>query len=84
MVMLAGGFYLGQYSTGLAAMLRGGEHCVWYTDIESCTNRAIHFIVNAQERQTIRRQGERFVRANHTYDQRISYLLDDRAWVNPL
>lgn len=84
MVMLAGGFYFGQYSPGLAAMLRGGVHCVWYDDLESCTNRALHFIANAHERQTIRVQGEKFVRANHTYDQRISYLLGDRAWVNPL
>jgi hypothetical protein len=29
-------------------------------------------------------QGEAFVRANHTYDQRVAYLLEDREWVNPL
>ena len=84
MVMLAGGFYLGQYSPGLAAMLYDGVHCAWYTDLGSCTNRCLHFIANAPERQTIRSQGEQFVRANHTYDQRIPFILEDRKWVNPL
>lgn len=84
MVMLAGGFLLGQYSTGLSGMLRDGVHCAWYTDVQSCINRCFHFIANTSERQVIRTQGEHFVRANHTYDQRIPYLLNDRAWVNPL
>ena len=84
MVMLAGGFLLGQYSPGLGDMLRDGVHCAWYNDIESCINRCFHFIANTSERQMIRAQGEEFVRANHTYDQRIAFLLEDRAWVNPL
>lgn len=84
MVLLAGGFLLGQYSPGLAEMLRDGEHCAWYDDVESCINRCFHFSANAVERQTIRAQGEEFVRANHTYDQRIAYLLENREWVNPL
>jgi len=83
MVMLAGGFYLGQYSRGLAEMLRGGVHCAWYDDVETCTNTALYFMVNVPERQRIRVQGEKFVRANHTYDQRIPFLLEDRTWVNP-
>jgi spore maturation protein CgeB len=65
-------------------MLYDGVHCAWYTDLESCTNRCLHFIANAPERQTIRSQGEQFVRANHTYDQRIPFILEDRKWVNPL
>ncbi len=84
MVMLAGGFYLGQYSTGLADMLQDGVHCAWYSDVGSCTNRCLHFIANPSERQTIRYQGEQFVRANHTYDQRVPFILEDRKWVNPL
>jgi hypothetical protein len=84
MVMLAGGFLLTEYSPGLAAMLHDGVHCVFYHDVETCVTRIFHFAVNALERQTIRRQGEQFVRANHTYDQRIPFLLEDRKWVNPL
>ncbi len=84
MVMLAGGFLLAQFSPGLAEMLRDGVHCAWYDDVESCINRCFHFAANAVERQTIRAEGEAFVRANHTYDQRIVYVLEDREWVNPL
>ena len=84
MVMLAGGFLLGQYSPGLAAMLREGEHYAWYEDVSGCINRCFHFVANNRERLVIRTQGTAFVRANHTYDQRIPYLLEDREWVNPL
>lgn len=84
MTMLAGGFLLGQYSPGLAAMLREGVHYAWYDDVAGCINRCFHFVANNQERRVIRTQGTAFVRANHTYDQRIPYLLEDREWVNPL
>lgn len=84
MVMLAGGFYLGEYSPGLATMLRDGVHCAWYEGVESCANRCFHFLANASERQVIRSQGEAFVRAHHTYDQRVPYLLGGGDWVNPL
>lgn len=84
MVMLAGGFLLTQYTPGLAAMLHDGVHCAFYHDVESCVTRAFHFIPNLRERQIIRKEGEQFVRAHHTYDQRIPFLLEDRKWVNPL
>ena len=84
MVILAGGFYLGQYSPGLAAMLKDGVHCAWYDNIDSCVARCRHFLSNDVERETIRKQGEEFVRANHTYDQRVPFLLEGREWVNPL
>jgi len=84
MVLLAGGFLLGQHSPGLAAMLREGVHYAWYDDIGGCINRCFHFVANTQERLAMRTQGSAFVRANHTYDQRVPYLLEDREWVNPL
>jgi hypothetical protein len=84
MVMMAGGFLLAQYSPGLAAMLHDGVHCGFYHDIESCVSRTFHFVGNVRDRTVIRTQGEQFVRANHTYDQRIPFLLEDRKWINPL
>ena len=82
--MLAGGFLLTEYSPGLAAMLHDGVHCAFYHDVDSCVTRIFHSGANAHERMMIRAQGEQFVRANHTYDQRIPFLLEDRKWVNPL
>jgi Glycosyl transferases group 1 len=84
MVMLAGGFYLCEYSPGLAMMLSDGVHCVWYKDLESCVNHCFHFLANPSERQTIRAAGEAFVRQHNTYDHRIPFILEDREWVNPL
>jgi spore maturation protein CgeB len=84
MVILGGGFYLGEYSLGMASMLEDGMHCAWYDDLESCVQRSLHYLSNEPERQAIRARGEKFVRANHTYDQRVQFLLEDREWVNPL
>ena len=84
MVVLAGGFYLGEYSVGMAAMLEDGTHCGWYHDIESYIKKSLQFLSNDAERQSLRVRGEKFVRANHTYDQRVPFLLEDREWVNPL
>lgn len=84
MVMLAGAFYLGMWSPGIDAFLRGGEHCAWYLDADDCAARVEHYLAAADERERIRTTGEAFVRANHTYDQRIHNLLSGERWVNPL
>jgi hypothetical protein len=84
MVILAGGFYLGEYSTGMSQMLHDGVHCSWYRDLDDCIDRAGEILSSDEERQAIRARGEEFVRANHTYDQRAPFILEDRAWVNPL
>ena len=84
MVILAGAFYLGQWTPGIETFLRGGEHCAWYTDPADCARQAEHYLDDSAERERIRRAGEAFVRANHTYDQRIHNLLSGEAWVNPL
>jgi hypothetical protein len=80
MVILAGAFYLGQGTPGVAEFLRDGEHCAWYTDAEDCIARLNYYLGDATARERIRKQGERFVRANHTYDQRIGHILSAEAW----
>ena len=84
MVILAGGFYLAQRTPGVAEMLRDGEHCAFYDDAASCIDKCGQYLHSPGEREEIRIQGERFVRAYHTYDQRISNLLENRPFVNPL
>ena len=84
MVMLAGGMYLGEYTTGMGAMLEDNVHCVWYRNLDDCLSRARSLLSDNERRSAIRIQGEKFVRANHTYDQRVPFLLEDREWVNPL
>ena len=84
MVMLAGGFYLAQRTPGVAAMLKEGEHCGFYDDSDSCIEQCGRYLAARGEREAIRIEGERFVRAHHTYDQRIANLLENRAFTNPL
>ena len=83
MAMLGGGFYMTQRTPGVAAMLEDGVHCAFYDDVESCIERCRYYLSNDAERMRIRDQGEKFVRANHTYDQRIANILENRAFVIP-
>ena len=84
MVMLGGGFYLADRTPGVAAMLREGEHCAFYSGVESCLAECERYLRMTDERQVIRRHGEKFVREHHTYDQRITNILENRRFVNPL
>jgi spore maturation protein CgeB len=83
-VMLAGGFYLTEFTTGVASMLKDGEHCAFYTDAGSCISQIDRYLADATGRNEIKANGEAFVRAHHTYDQRIANLLGNREFVNPL
>jgi spore maturation protein CgeB len=84
MVMLAGGFYLAQRTPGVAQMLIENEHCGFYDDAASCIGKCGEFLRDPARREEIRIQGERFVRAHHTYDQRVTNILGNRAFTNPL
>lgn len=84
MVIQAGGFYLGQATSGVTDLLRGGDHCAWYTDLESCLERCGHYLANPATRERIRRQGQHFVTEHHTFDQRIRNLLSGEEFINPL
>lgn len=84
MTILAGGFYLGHGTPGVDRMLLDGIHCAWYTDVESCARQAERYLGDAALRARVREEGERFVRAYHTYDARVGNLLSGQGWVNPL
>lgn len=82
--ILAGGFYLGAGTPGMERLLRGDEHCAWYTDLDSCVLQARRYLADHALREQVRAQGERFVREHHTFDQRAINILEDREWVSPL
>ncbi len=84
MTMLAGGFYLGPGTPGVEQMLLDGVHCAWYTDMQSCVAQAERYLGDAALRERVRVEGERFVRAHHTYDARVETLLSRHGWVNSL
>lgn len=80
MMVLGGGFYLGRRSPGLDRLLVDREHCAWYNDLETCAAQARYYLEHPDERQRIRVAGEAHVRAHHTFDQRIGYLLSGKEW----
>jgi hypothetical protein len=80
MMMLGGGFYLGRRSAGLDDLLKDGAHCAWYGDAAECAERARYYLAHDAERDRIRKAGEERVRACHTFDQRISFLLSGAEW----
>ena len=84
MVMLAGAFYLADRTPGVAGMLREGVHCAFYEGLESCVEQCEVHLAHTGDRERIRRDGEAFVRAHHTYDQRVANILENREFVNPL
>jgi hypothetical protein len=84
MAILAGGLYLGPRAAGIDRLLVDAEHCVWYSSIDDCVSKIERLMAAPEERKRIRAAGEAFVRAHHTYDARIPYLLSGRAWENPL
>lgn len=84
MVLLAGAFLLTPGTEGMKRMLRGGQHCAWYKDVDSCLSQISHYLENEPDRMRIRTDGEKFARRFHTYDQRIENLLEHREFVNPI
>ena len=84
MVILAGGFLLGQGTPELKQMLREGDHCAWYSDVDSCIAQIAYYLDKPEQRERVRREGQVFVRQYHTFDQRIHNLLSGEAFVNPL
>jgi hypothetical protein len=84
MTVQAGGLYLGQATDGITSLLREGDHCAWYKDLESCIERCAYYLANPATRERVRIQGQHFVAEHHTYDQRIHNILAGEEFVNPL
>jgi hypothetical protein len=84
MVMLGGGFYLGEGTPGIDRMLLDDVHCAWYTDVDSALTRIEHYLGHDAERERIRAAGEKFVREHHTYDERTRHIFSGEEWTNPL
>jgi hypothetical protein len=80
MVMLAGAFHLGQRSRPIDELLVEGRHVAWYDDEASCLEKCEYYLTHSDQRDEIKLEGERYVRANHTYDQRIKNVLEDREF----
>lgn len=84
MGILGGGFYLGARTAGVDRLLLDGVHCGWYADMEECIELSRRYLTDHAGRERVRSAGEAFVRAHHTYDQRVAHLLTGEAFTGPL
>lgn len=83
-VCLAGGFYLGERTSGIDRMLLEGVHCDWYSGLDECVEKVRRWNRDSAERERVRAAGEAFVREHHSFDDRVRYLLSGERWINPL
>jgi hypothetical protein len=81
---LGGGFYLGPRTPGIDALLKGGEHCDYYDDVDDCIARIKRWSEDPVGREQVRAAGEAFVRRHHTFDDRAKHILSGERWVSPL
>jgi hypothetical protein len=81
MTILGGAFFMGRRTNGIDRFLYEGEHCAWYDDFDSCLALARRYLTNEDERRRVQTSGEAWVRAHHTYDQRVPLLLSGTSYV---
>ena len=81
-VLGCGGFFLGQYVEGIDAFARGGEHCAWFLDAAGAAEQTRHYLSRPEEVARIAASGRAHALAHHTYAQRISLLLAQRAYTS--
>ena len=83
-VLAARGFYLGAAAPGLGEILRDGEHCAYYDDVDHAEAQVARYLAKDAERDRIRHAGHDFVLAHHTLDHRLHNLLTGAPFENPL
>jgi len=79
-VMGCGGFYLGEWSPGMDAFARGGEHCAWYQTADEAVALVRRYLGDPTARARIAEAGRRHALAHHTYAHRVRLLLEGRGY----
>jgi Glycosyl transferases group 1/DUF based on E. rectale Gene description (DUF3880) len=78
-VLGCGGFYLGAWQPGSDEFARGGEHCVWYRDLDEAVALAERYLAAPEKRAAIAAAGREHALGRHTYSHRLQLLLDGRG-----
>ena len=78
-VLGCGGFYLGAWQPGSDQFARGGEHCVWYRDLDEAVALAERYLAAPAERAAIAAAGREHALGRHTYSHRLQLLLEGRG-----
>ena len=78
-VLGCGGLYLGAWQPGSDDFARGGEHCVWYRGADEAVALAERYLALPRERAEIAAAGREHALQHHTYQHRLTLLLEGRG-----
>ncbi|MBS1627448.1 MAG: glycosyltransferase family 1 protein [Bacteroidetes bacterium] len=76
-VPLAGGFYITQYCNELADLYKEGKHIATWKTRDELLEKTKYYLNNNVERNTIAKQGYEYALANHTWEKRFNYILNE-------
>jgi glycosyl transferase family 1/uncharacterized protein DUF3880 len=79
-VMGCGGFYLGEWTQGMDAFARDGQHCAWYRSPDHAVELVRRYLNDPAARARIAEAGRQHALANHTYAHRVRLLLEGRGY----
>ncbi len=74
-ILGCGGLYLTQWTTAIEAMFRNHVHLIWSRSAEETIDLYQFYSARPEAAAAIRRQGQQFVYAHHTYRHRAEEIL---------
>lgn len=76
--MASGAFLLVRYFPGLESVFLNDGHLAWFTSRDEAVQKAQYYLENESKRDEIAQCGLEFVRRGHTWDMRVSEILNLR------
>jgi hypothetical protein len=80
-VLAIGGAFLGQWVPGAEALAQDKVHCRWYRSPAEASEVLAELLADPVEREAMAARGRDYVRAHHSYDQRLGVILGERTSV---
>jgi len=74
--MASGAFHLTHYVPGMETFFTNRKHLVWFTSVSEALESISHYLTHDAERQQIAEAGREEVLARHTWDARITDMLN--------
>lgn len=75
-MLMAGGFYLGQYVKGIERQFKDGVHAAFFDGFDDMEKKVAWWLAHDAEREACRKAGHRLVSEKHTYINRVEELLE--------
>ncbi len=75
-VLACGGFLLTNFQAEMPAFFENGKDLVWFDSIDDMKKKADYYLTHEDERLEIAANGCRKARREHSYENRLSYIID--------